>query len=256
VSGDGVLSYPISINWSTSLSGLAHPKVGQPWGSIFSSSRFSQEMKRSKNQRRQKAARSSAVANLRFGPPSIKSNVIVRHTFRFLSTAGMGSPVSVTANNILGACGNVCTVAPTGVTALAGSARVHSLSCWAPVAQQGNAVITSVEWLDAGGANSFASQMETSDISVSVSKPAYFRSKPPKESGAAFWFGSSTNPLFNLVAPFGTIIDLDVSFILNDSGTPGLGIATASGVLGTVGWTALDGPTSHIFAPVSLHQSL
>lgn len=207
--------------------------------------------KKNNTKKRQQGARANQVQSLRFGPPQLKTNVVIRHTFRFLARTGATSS-GITASQILGICGNICDVANTAVVSIAGSAKVHSVSVWSPVAAQGAGATCSVEWRDAGGANAFASEMESSDTSISVSQPAHIRTTPPKESGAAFWFGASANILFVLTAPVASIVDVDLSFILNDSGSAGVPATVATGALGVNYWLALDGTTNHFYQPVSL----
>jgi hypothetical protein len=201
-----------------------------------------------KSTKRQKSARSAMVRAARFGPPQFSSNVTNRHSFRFTATAS--SSASISANNLLGIVGNICHVANTAVMSIAGSAKLHRVSIYTPPAAQGASATCQVTWLSATADS--PSLLEMSDTSVSTAQPAHISTVPPKESGAAFWFNSSTDPLFQIVAPIGSIIDVDISYVLNDIGAPGVAATVVTGTLGVMYWLPLDGTSSHNLTPVSL----
>ncbi len=182
------------------------------------------------------------------GPPQFSSNVVNRHTFRFIATQ---SPASgITANNLLAAVGNICHVANSAVMSIAGSAKLHRISIYTPPAAVGSASTCSVTWLS-GQADS-PSLLEVSDSSVSTAQPAHITTVPPKESGASFWFTSSATALFSMISPAGSIVDVDISYVLNDIGSAGVATTVAVGSLGVMYWLALDGPTNNRLVPVSL----
>jgi len=56
--------------------------------------------------------------------------------------------------------------------------------------------------------------------------------------------------MFTLVAPAGTIIDVSLSFVLNDVATAGLTYTVASGTLGVLYYAPLD-DQGDIYLPVS-----
>jgi hypothetical protein len=182
------------------------------------------------------------------GPPQISSNVVNRHIFRFAATGLFGG--NITANFLLGAVGNICHVANTAVMSIAGSAKLHRVSVYSPPATQGAFSTCSLTWLSAQA--DAPSLLEVSDTTVSTAQPAHITTVPPKESGASFWFTSSTDPLFHLDAPVGSIIDVDLFYVLNDTGVAGFASTVAAGTLGVMYWLALDGPANNKLVPVSL----
>jgi len=109
----------------------------------------------------------------------------------------------------------------------------------------------SVEWASQSNANN----LEVSDTSVSVMRPAHIFTRPPAQSLASFWQspGIADNQLFNIIAPTGSIIDVAVQLISQDDDN-GAAITrgVATGVLGTVYYLSLDNASGHVYPPVSL----
>jgi hypothetical protein len=182
----------------------------------------------------------------RMAPPQIRSNVELRHRFRYVSTNS--TQTGITPTSLLLAAGSVCTVANTTVTSFQGSVKVNRVEMWSPPSAQGSATTCSVEWV--GYQNS--PNREVSDTSVSVAQPAYVVSGPPASSLAAFWQVASATVLFYLVAPIGTIIDVHLSTILTDDDVASATVGVAAGTLGASYFMSLDPNATHRYTPVSL----
>lgn len=178
-------------------------------------------------------------------PIQIKSNVELRHRYRFVSTSGTAT--AITPTSLLGAAGGLCTVTNTQVATFSSSVKVNRVQILTPPASQGANATCSVEW--AGFNNS--PDREYSDTTISVSTPAQISCSPPPQSLASFWQVGGTTTLFTVVAPTGSIIDIVLSLILAD-GTNNSGIVVATGVLGTVYYLSLDPVATHRYTPVSL----
>ena len=178
-------------------------------------------------------------------PPQLPTNVRVRHTFRFRSTSSTATVITDT--NLVDMCGAICTIANTALAQIALNGKLHSVSVWTPPASQGGNATCSVEW----NSGNYAPQTEVSDTTISTAIPAHIRAVPPAGSAAAFWYGQSGTALFTLTAPTGSVIDVDVTFLLNDSGAAASNYAVAAGTLGTMYYPPLDGTTDR-FLPVSL----
>jgi len=197
---------------------------------------------RQKSRKQQGLARRSAATN----PPQLSSNVVKNHTFRFLAADDFTG--SITNSNIGGALGTICTVALTTCTLINESFKVKNVSMWSPPSMQGDATTVSINWIG----SSFAPNKEYSDTSVSVSRPAQIHCKPPPLSSASFWqsAGSGTG-LFNLVAPKGTVIDINLTIVEGDD-EENFAATTVAAVLGNTYYLALDGPVTNLLVPVSL----
>jgi hypothetical protein len=184
-------------------------------------------------------------------PPQLRSNVEVRHRYRFLS--GSGTATFLTPQSLIFAAGSMCTVANTTCAALFGSVKLNSIEMWSPPASQGSASTCSVDW--AGYQNS--PSREFSDTSVSVSTPARVSCRPPPMSLASFWsIASSATVLCTVVAPAGTIIDVSLSLILSDDDVTAATQAVATGTLGNIYYLSLDSNATHRFTPVSLATTI
>jgi hypothetical protein len=187
---------------------------------------------------------SSYASRVRNGPIQIRSNVELRHRFRFVSTNAVSQ--SVTPNSLMCSAGTMCSVANTTVNSFYGSVKVNQIEMWSPPASQGSSTTCSVDWIG----SSYQPNREYSDTSVSVATPAHVISSPPPMSIASFWQTSSTNTLFTLIAPVGTIIDVHLSLILNDSDESLVTASVTTATLGNIYYLSLD-PNKH-YTPVSL----
>lgn len=185
-------------------------------------------------------------------PPMIRSNITLSHTYRFTSTSGTAT--ALTVGSLFGAAGTMCTVANSQVQTFYNSVKVREISIWSPPASQGAISTCSVEWL--GGANS--NTVEVSDSSNSVSRPARISSKPPRGSLASFWntTSSGANTICTLVAPTGSIIDVVLDLILSDDDLVNFVIVIAAGALGNIYYLSLDPNATHRYVPVSLTTTI
>jgi hypothetical protein len=193
---------------------------------------------------------SSYASRVRNGPIQIRSNVELRHRYRFVSTSSAST--AVTPNSLMCSAGTMCTVVNTTVTSFFGSVKVNQIEMWSPPASQGSSTTCSVDWIG----SSYQPNREYSDTSVSVATPAHVISSPPPMSIAAFWQTSSTNTLFNLIAPVGTIIDVHLSLILNDDDESLVTSSVAGAALGNIYYLSLDSNATHHYPPVSLTTTI
>lgn len=180
--------------------------------------------------------------------PRIRSNVIVNHRFRFSATAAIAGS-SITADNVLGTLGVIGTVVNTTAVQINRSFRISKLEIWSP--SLSNAVSTcSVDWASAVVQST---NLEFSDTTINVSEPAYISCRPPKQSLASFWQLSSSNVLFTLNCPIGSIVDMHVESVLNDSATVTT-VALAAVALGAIYYLSLNAGTNTL-VPVSLRTT-
>jgi hypothetical protein len=198
--------------------------------------------------RRARQNKRSGIQSIR--PSQLKSNIMLSHTYRFVSTSSTAT--SVTPNSLCFAAGCMCSIANSVVSSLYDSVRVTRVEVFTPPASQGSSATCSLNWNSSG--SGFAPNLEVSDTSVSVADPAYISCKPPPRSVSGFWNQfSDTSVLLTLVAPVGSIIDVHLSLILADSAsanTANGGITTGS--LGVIYYLSLDANATHRFTPVSL----
>jgi hypothetical protein len=185
----------------------------------------------------------SSAAN---GPRQTKSNIEIRHQYRFTSTSGTFT--GITPTSLLCAMGTMGTAVNTSVQSFFASCKVNQIEIWSPPASQGSSVTCSVNF--AGYAN--APNREYSDTSVSVSTPAHLVCSPPPQSLASFWQTAGTNTVFQISAPTGSIIDIWVFGILQDSDDTYAFTLVAAAVVGNVYYLSLDPNATHRYVPVAL----
>lgn len=198
-----------------------------------------------KNQfRREKA--SAQASRVRNGPKQFKSNVELRHSYRFVSTNATAT--ALTPSSILASAGTMCTVANSSTINLFSAFKLNQIEMWTPPASQGTSATCSVDWVGLGN----SPNREYSDTTVSVATPAYLKCPPPPNSLASFWQTASVTAICTITAPVGTIIDVHLSLILTDDDIGQIGTAIAVGALGNVYYLSLDPNATHRYTPVSL----
>jgi len=173
---------------------------------------------------------------------------------RFEGVISPGTPITVTALSLLGACGVVGSVTNLDVAALFASFRIKRLQIWsAPASVSANANTVTCVW---AGAGTVASTVKIqSDSSISTAVPLYLDMKPPKESAASFWNVESGGGMFQ-IEEFGTaspiIVDLTIDVKMYSGGFAGTSIGVSTAVVGELYFLALDGPSTNILVPVAL----
>jgi len=201
--------------------------------------------------------RNAAVPTMvmsRVHPPPHKSNIVVHHKYRFLSSIGaMLDPVTIL--DVL-ACAGCYVLNTVQVTPVFTAFRVKQLRMWGgPVTisqATGLALVSkcAVEWSgNTTAANAiFATNLEFDDTSSSSAYPAYLGMAPPAGSMAAQWIqpnvpstSVANSTLFSLSFSAGTIVELDLELVLMDGSNIGpITVATTSVPVNNIGYTRLD----------------
>jgi len=179
-------------------------------------------------------------------PPQIRANIQLNHLYRFTSTNATAT--AITGTSILCAAGSVGTLLNTQVNSFVGSFKIRSIGMWTPPPSQGSAATCSVDW---SGFNN-SPNVEISDTSNSVARPAHLMTSPPTASLASFWQLSGSTNLAILTAPVGTIIDVRLDLVLYDSDITQATSTVTTAALGTVYYLSLDPNATHHYVPVSL----
>ncbi len=178
--------------------------------------------------------------------PQLKSNIRVNHTYRFINTNAATLNVNVTS--LMGIVGTCCNQANATVCGLFNAFKVNRVTIYAAESVAGTPVTCSVEWF---GFNN-SPPIEDSRTSVSTAVPIVLSSKPPPNSLAKFWQTNTGTTLFTIVVPAGSVIDIDLDYMLADTGATFQNFAVTTGSAGAVYYLALDNQAgTHNFAPVS-----
>ncbi len=182
-------------------------------------------------------------------PSSFKSNVELKHHFRFQTSAAVST--GITRANLLSLLATGTTTQQ--VARLMSGVKLNRVEVFGVSGGGSNdyaAATVSLEWLSNLGPTS-----ETSDTGNALNPP-HIVCTPPPQSLASFWSITGQNEseiLMNITAPTGAVIDVWVSSVLFDGETPVLIATTAA--LYTVGQLYagyLDGVGAAVhFVPVS-----
>lgn len=207
-------------------------------------------MNRKRNQKvRGRKTLRQKTSNL--NPPQILTNVVKSHRYRYLASSAIVA-VGIQDVHVQRALGGICTVANTTVAVSVKSFKLNKIEIWAPTSTSTTPTTVSVEWL---GQNN-SPNLEHSDTSINVSRPAHLITRPPRNSLASFWQNSAGGTaLFVLNCPSGSIIDISVNMIEADESTALLTSTIVTGTLGVQYWLPLDGTTTHLLTPVSLNTT-
>jgi hypothetical protein len=199
----------------------------------------------------------SANSSANYNPmiPRIVTSSSVNHTFRYTTNATVAAPgTSVTRGQMLNA---LIMNAGGGTTngRITNAIKLNSISIWsiAGGVASGTPVATScsIEWLSEYGPSKLII-----DTSINPAVMAMIHSKPPPGSLAGFWSVRGSNEstvLFNITAVVNAVVDVNVTYNIQDDTSVTSVTTAASGANLTVYATYLDGPRSGaVFAPVGL----
>jgi hypothetical protein len=121
--------------------------------------------------------------------------------------------------------------------------KIKSLEMWAAAPSTGAPVTNSIEWVD-NTTSSAASRILASDTTMGTARPLHVYSRPSKSSTVGFWQNAGNQVAFvlNIGAP-NTIIDLTISFVLQDINSTSAATSTVpgTGAVDTVCCKSLDG---------------
>ncbi len=184
-------------------------------------------------------------------PPPRNQVPTLRHVIQFTSTSG--SIAIVTAADLAGACGGMCTVSNSTFISWASSVRIHSVKVW-PGGNSPLSTNTTAElnW-NASSANAFQKdELKVQVLPSGIQETNCVVFKPPAKSLASDWFATNqAQNVFSLQCSIGSVIELDISFTLTSTfAGPAVTVGTAT--LGAVYYLALDGPATNKFPPVAL----
>jgi len=183
-------------------------------------------------------------------PPQINNTLIVHSRIRYV--AGSSSTVSVSAQDLVGAFGGVCTVANSVFKPWASSMRIKKIIAWPSGGSAAGETDASM-WWNSGISGANRDEEKSSDIPQGITNTRAVVFKPPAKSLACDWFAGSvgTTNIFSLQCSTGTILDIHCDYTLANQFTSGTS-AIATGTLGGIYYLPLDGPSSHTYFPVHL----
>jgi hypothetical protein len=182
-------------------------------------------------------------------PPRIQLSPAVSHTYRFRSTSA--SATLVTVASMLGALGGLCTAVNSKIGTWASSLKIIKVTVWPSGSTSGVTNATLSWYLGESAQVPDEAWDEAIPEGITATKALVFT--PPPKSLCGFWIDSSDSAanLFAIQTSIGSVVDLQVAYRLVNVQS-GLQITVVTGVLGTVYYLALDGPTSNTYVPIGL----
>jgi len=189
---------------------------------------------------------SRKVKKIPLAPPAFGASIVVTKTFRYESLAGTTS--DITQTSLLDSW-FMATTTLAGYRIVA-AARIRRVTMWAPMDASLVPVTCSVQWpanASFGGVDKIKS-----DTSMGATVPARLSTKPPIGSLAYQWSSGSvgTAILCTLVYPINTIVDVDISYVVQN-GQPPTAVTSAvfSATVGQVYLRPID--DANVLIPVS-----
>lgn len=185
-------------------------------------------------------------------PPNMDCLPVMRQRFRFYTSSSVGqraTPQAITSTGIFGTIGSYCTVANTTVRSWAGAFRIRRVTIYPAVSTTDNSD-AEISWY--GADTTLRMKPVIKDQSLPMGQLGLIRkvtAVPPKDSLSAFWFtaGGTSNNMFGLwISQPGSIVDLDLEWVLFNATAAGMSqvtISVTTASLGVVYFLALDDPS-------------
>jgi hypothetical protein len=185
-------------------------------------------------------------------PPMINNVPVVHTTFRYYIQSS-SAPVSVSMQDVFGACGGIST-SSVGFKPWASSFKIKKIRAWPAESATSDAEDIALNW-NTGFTGQVKDEIKSADVPRGVTVTKMVEFKPPAKSLCGDWVLATapnlTSNLFTLVGQPGTIIDLHISFTLVGAIQAGT-ITTASATTGVATYLALDGASSNTVIPAHL----
>lgn len=175
-------------------------------------------------------------------PPRLDCAPANHTIYRFYSHSATGSNCNV---GDLSAVIGVLASSSTNAYLIASAFRIKSLTVWPAAIAAGSAVsTTSVVWLQ-GVSGLVKDDVFDGSVPAGVTVTRARRYTPPKGSLCSFWISSSVaagNSLFTLLSPEGSIVDLEMEWVLSNGLSQFPFITTTGMSAGILYYGGLDNP--------------
>jgi hypothetical protein len=172
-------------------------------------------------------------------PSQFKSNVILKHRFRWATDTNNGV-VNQAFNRFLATSLLFMNIASGTLNySIIAASKINRVEIYGPCVNSTTLATVSIEWL-----SNFGPSSEFSDSTTSSASPPHIVCVPPPLSLASFWSLTGSNAsevLFLYTLLPGSIIDIWFDIVLFDGETSSLITTTSSGTVGQLYAVALDG---------------
>jgi hypothetical protein len=171
-------------------------------------------------------------------PPQLRTNIEVKHQYRF-SLSGSAGSYAISDTLLLQAAG-VCAKTTTSGAPIFQAVKLDKVEVWGNMGSALTSATCSVLY-PASGVNPMP--REDSDVTVSASFPAHVISVPPRNTLSGFWNTGTNVTIFTVTVPAQGIVDVWLSLVLNDGGSPVASATLAGASVGSVYFQPLDSST-------------
>jgi len=158
--------------------------------------------------------------------------------------------VAIEVNDLISACGGLCTVTNTTLQCWASSIKLKKIVIY-PSSSSATAEPVNIKWVTSFTPFVTDTIMDET-VPTGMTLPVSFTMIPPSKSLASDWLTSSSNTLFDIAIVPGCVVDIYIDYTLAGA-IPPTSITIASGVLGNQYYLSLDHSFgSNHFVPVGL----
>ncbi len=178
-------------------------------------------------------------------PPPFQSTPPFVQTLRYVPSSAASE--SLSAKEIVIACGAVCSVANSTLSSVFAACRIKRIRAWVWGTAGGGNNSLSFDFYGTGGNNARERTI------TSYSTEASFLEWKPRPGDQAYdmCLAASTTAVIGIAAPASScVIDIDVVCYPFDTGTAGTTLAVAVATLGAFYWPVLDNGGSKYLNPV------
>ncbi len=182
--------------------------------------------------------------------PAISADIRCKKTFRYISTAGVSTPLKVT-DFLTALCMNYD--GGTLWVSLCSAVRILRVDIY-DLGGSTDVALSTIKW-------SWESNQGPTNYATCSGSPIYpgaLSLVPPKESLASQWMSNQTNSatgnavIARCVVPVSCYLDLTMELALQDQGSTGISQGGASGSVGQIGLRRLDKSGSGLLQSISM----
>jgi hypothetical protein len=173
---------------------------------------------------------------------------IYRGRFRFGANAAV-TAAAISANDLGQIPGCVVSVLNTTMNPICSAVRLRAVHVWPSSQASSSSVKTEVFWNSGTDYNKDEVKDGSLPGNLTVTKGYTFL--PPAQSIAKMWLTSGVNVnVFSITCPNGSIVDVELDFVMSNAIVQFASVAITSGALGQLYYAYLDAGGSKLLTPI------
>jgi len=193
-------------------------------------------MKKNNKKQNNKKNKKTKGNGLPLGPPTINMQPVFTRKMQYQVTTANCLNQVVTVTQLAQLSVGFMALTATTSAFFTNQYRIRKISLWSPCPAIGSLTMVSLKWADTVITSGLAqASHQSGDSSMEPDRPAKCFIKPGR--GTIFdWYQviSSTNNCFVITCPIGSVIQIEVSFYLDNSGTVTAGPTIAAAAAGVI----------------------